>query len=158
MSNGINKVILIGNLGAEPELHALPSGDAVANLSLATNERWTDRNTGELRDRTEWHRVALFGRVAEVAGEYLHKGSRVYIEGKLRTRKWQAQDGQQRYTTEVIVDARGSLQMMDSRATQAVAEPEPPKPAPKVTKPRKTRKPKVQPEPAMAEAEEEIPF
>jgi len=156
MSNGINKVILIGNLGSEPELNTLPSGDAVANLSLATNERWTDRSTGELRDRTEWHRVALFGKVAEVAGSYLHKGSRVYIEGKLRTRKWQAQDGQQRYTTEVIVDARGSMQMLDTR--QAVAEPEPPKPAPKVSKPRKTRKPKAQPEPAMAEAEEEIPF
>ena len=156
MSNGINKVILIGNLGSEPELNTLPSGDAVANLSLATNERWTDRSSGELRDRTEWHRVALFGKVAEVAGSYLHKGSRVYIEGKLRTRKWQAQDGQQRYTTEVIVDARGSMQMLDTR--QAVAEPEPPKPAPKVSKPRKTRKPKAQPEPAMAEAEEEIPF
>ena len=158
MSNGINKVILIGNLGSEPELNTLPSGDAVANLSLATNERWTDRSTGELRDRTEWHRVALFGKVAEVAGSYLHKGSRVYIEGKLRTRKWQAQDGQQRYTTEVIVDARGSMQMLDTR--QAVAEPEPPKPAPKVSKPRKTRKPKAapQPEPAMAEDDGEIPF
>lgn len=155
MSNGINKVILIGNLGSEPELNTLPSGDAVANISLATNERWTDRNTGELRERVEWHRVALFGRVAEVAGDYLHKGSRVYIEGKLRTRKWQAQDGQQRSTTEIVVDARGSMQMMDSRPQ--VAEPEPPKPA-KVSKPRKARKPKAEPEPALAEGEEEIPF
>ena len=156
MSNGINKVILIGNLGSEPELHALPSGDHVANISLATNESWTDRNTGEKHERVEWHRVALFGRVAEVAADYLHKGSRVYIEGKLRTRKWQSQDGSDRYTTEIIVDARGSMQMMDSRAQ--VAEPEVPKPAPKAAKPRKTRKPKVQPEPSLVEADDEIPF
>jgi single-strand DNA-binding protein len=153
MSNGINKAILIGNLGADPDVRTLPSGDAVANLSLATSESWTDRNTGELIERTEWHRIALFGKVAEIAGEYLHKGSRVYVEGKLRTRKWTTAEGHERYTTEVIVDARGSMQMLDGRAVQEPApapKPEPPKPA------RKARKPKAQPEPAMAE--DDIPF
>ena len=116
MSHGINKAILIGNLGADPDVRTLPSGDAVANISLATSESWTDRNTGELHERTDWHRIALFGKVAEIAGEYLHKGSRIYVEGKLRTRKWQGQDGQDRYTTEVVVDMNGTMQMLDSRS------------------------------------------
>ena len=155
MSNGINKAILIGNLGADPEVRTLPSGDAVANISLATSESWTDRNTGELHERTDWHRIALFGKVAEIAGEYLHKGSRIYVEGKLRTRKWMTAEGHERYTTEVIVDARGSMQMLDGRAVQEPApapKPEPPKPA------RKTRKPRAKPEPALTEGEDDIPF
>jgi single-strand DNA-binding protein len=109
---GINKVILIGNLGADPEVRYLPSGSAVANIRVATSETWKDRNTGDPQERTEWHRVALFGKLGELAGQYLRKGSKVYIEGKLRTRKWQGQDGQDRYTTEIIAD---QMQFLDSR-------------------------------------------
>jgi len=115
MARGINKVILIGNLGADPEVRYTPSGDAVANVSLATSESWKDRNTGELQERTEWHRVVFFGKLAEIVKQYLRKGSKVYVEGKLRTRKWQGQDGQDRYTTEVVVDFNGTMQMLDSR-------------------------------------------
>jgi len=112
---GINKVILIGNLGVDPEVRYLPSGNAVANLRIATSESWKDKTTGEPQERTEWHRVALFGKLAEIAGQYLRKGSKVYIEGKLRTRKWQDQNGQDRYTTEIVVDINGAMQMLDSR-------------------------------------------
>jgi len=115
MARGINKVILIGNLGADPEVRYMPSGDAVANVSLATSESWKDRNTGEPQERTEWHRVVFFGKLAEIVKQYLRKGSKVYVEGKLRTRKWQGQDGQDRYTTEVMVDFNGTMQMLDSR-------------------------------------------
>ncbi len=101
-SRGVNKVILIGNLGADPEIRYMPSGSAVANLRIATTESWKDQQSGQRQERTEWHRVALFGRLAEIAGEYLRKGSQVYIEGSLRTRKWQGQDGQDRYTTEIV--------------------------------------------------------
>lgn len=112
MARGVNKVILIGNLGADPELKYMPSGDAVTTLSIATSESWKDRQTGEQQERTEWHRVSLFGRLAEIAGEYLRKGSKVYIEGSLRTRKWQDANGQDRYTTEI----RGNeLQMLDAK-------------------------------------------
>ncbi|AHF03422.1 single-stranded DNA-binding protein [Marichromatium purpuratum 984] len=110
---GINKVILVGNLGANPEIRHMPSGDAVANLRIATSESWRDRATGETRERTEWHNVAIFGKVAEVAKQYLRKGSKVYIEGRLRTRKFQGKDGQDRYTTEVVVDISGTMQMLD---------------------------------------------
>lgn len=113
---GINKVILIGNLGADPDIRYFPSGDALVNLSLATSESWRDRNTGEPQERTEWHRVVIRGKLAEVAKQYLHKGSKIYIEGSLRTRKWQGQDGQDRYTTEVVVAGLGgTMQMLDSR-------------------------------------------
>lgn len=112
----VNKVILIGNLGADPEVRYMPNGNAVANLRIATSESWRDKATGEQHERTEWHRVALFGKLGEIAGQYLRKGSKVYIEGKLRTRKWQGQDGQDRYSTEVVVDVNGSMQMLDSRA------------------------------------------
>lgn len=118
MSRGINKAILIGYLGAEPEVRTLPSGDSVANLRLATNESWKDRETGEIKERTEWHSVVLFGKLADVAKTYLHKGSRIYVEGKLRTRKWQAQDGQDRYSTEVVIDINGTMQMLDGRPTE----------------------------------------
>ncbi len=112
MARGINKVILIGNLGADPETRAMPSGTTVANLRVATSESWRDKQTGEQQERTEWHRVALFGRLAEVAGEYLRKGSQVYIEGSLRTRKWQDKQGNERYSTEIIGN---DLQMLGSR-------------------------------------------
>ena len=112
---GVNKVILIGNLGADPEVRYMPSGDAVANIRIATSESWKDRNTGEKQERTEWHNVVIFGKLAEIVKQYLRKGSKVYVEGKLRTRKYQAQDGSDRYSTEVVVDMNGTMQMLDSR-------------------------------------------
>lgn len=114
-SKGVNKVILVGNLGQDPEIRYQPSGGAVANLSIATSESWRDKQTGENKEQTEWHRVVLFGKLAEVAGEYLRKGSQVYIEGKLRTRKWQAQDGSEKYTTEIVVNVGGTLQMLGGK-------------------------------------------
>lgn len=112
MARGVNKVILIGNLGADPETRAMPSGTTVANLRVATSESWRDKQTGEQQERTEWHRVALFGRLAEVAGEYLRKGSQVYIEGSLRTRKWQDKQGNERYSTEIVGN---DMQMLGGR-------------------------------------------
>ncbi len=111
-SRGINKVILVGNLGNDPEIRYTPNGGAIANLSIATSEQWKDRNTGEPKEKTEWHRVVIFGKLAEIAGEYLRKGSQVYLEGKLQTRKWQDQSGQDRYSTEVVVDINGVMQML----------------------------------------------
>lgn len=111
-SRGVNKVILIGNLGADPEVRYMPSGGAVATLRLATSETWKDKQTGQQQERTEWHRVTLYQRLGEIAGEYLRKGSKVYIEGSLRTRKWQGQDGQDRYSTEIVAS---EMQMLDSR-------------------------------------------
>jgi single-strand DNA-binding protein len=120
MARGINKVILIGNLGADPETRAMPSGTTVANLRVATSESWRDKQTGEQQERTEWHRVALFGRLAEIAGEYLRKGSQVYIEGSLRTRKWQDKQGNERYSTEVVGN---DLQMLGGRSGAAAGAP-----------------------------------
>jgi single-strand DNA-binding protein len=114
-SRGVNKVILIGNLGNEPDVRYTQSGDAMANISIATSESWKDKNSGELHERTEWHRVVFFGKLAEIVKQYLHKGSKVYVEGQLRTRKWQDKDGQDRYTTEVYVGVGGTMQMLDSR-------------------------------------------
>lgn len=115
-SRGINKVILIGNLGQDPEVRYMPSGGTVTNITLATSETWKDKQTGEQKERTEWHRVVFMGKLAEVAGEYLKKGSQVYVEGKLQTRKWQDQSGQERYTTEVLVDSfNGVMQMLGGR-------------------------------------------
>jgi single-strand DNA-binding protein len=111
MARGVNKVIVVGNLGQDPDNRYMPSGAAVTNLRIATNESWKDKQTGEQKDRTEWHSVAMFGRLAEIAAEYLRKGSQVYIEGKLRTRKWQDKDGNDRYTTEIIAD---EMQMLGS--------------------------------------------
>lgn len=108
----VNKVILVGNLGADPEVRYLPSGDAIANIRLATTDRYKDKASGEMKESTEWHRVAFFGRLAEIVSEYLKKGSSVYIEGRLRTRKWQGQDGQDRYSTEIIAD---QMQMLGGR-------------------------------------------
>lgn len=111
-SRGINKVILVGNLGNDPEHRVLPSGGAVTNISIATSETWKDKNTGQQQERTEWHRIVFFNRLAEIAAEYLRKGSKVYVEGSLRTRKWQDQSGQDRYTTEIVGN---EMQMLDSR-------------------------------------------
>ncbi len=116
MSRGVNKVILIGNLGNEPDVRYMQSGDAVANVSIATSESWKDKNTGETQERTEWHRVVFFGKLAEIVKQYLHKGSKIYVEGQLRTKKWQDKEGHDRYTTEVIVGVGGTMQMLDSRS------------------------------------------
>lgn len=112
MARGINKVILVGNLGRDPEIRYTANGGAVANITLATTEQWRDKQTGQTQERTEWHRVVLFGRLGEIAGEYLKKGSQVYIEGKLQTRKWQDQSGQDRYTTEIVAS---DMQMLGGR-------------------------------------------
>jgi single-strand DNA-binding protein len=112
MARGVNKVIIVGNLGGDPDTKYMPSGSAVTNLTVATNESWKDKQTGEQKDRTEWHKVAMFGRLAEIAAEYLRKGSQVYIEGKLRTRKWTDKQGNDRYTTEIIAD---EMQMLGGR-------------------------------------------
>jgi single-strand DNA-binding protein len=121
-TRGVNKVILVGNLGGDPEIRYMPNGGAVANITIATSESWRDKATGEPREKTEWHRVALFGKLAEVAGEYLRKGSQVYIEGQLQTRKWQDQSGQDRYTTEIVVQGyNGIMQMLGGRAQGGAA-------------------------------------
>jgi len=112
MARGVNKVILVGNLGKDPETRYMPSGSAVTNLTLATSESWKDKQSGEAQERTEWHKIAMFGRLAEIAAEYLRKGSQVYIEGKLRTRKWQDKEGKDRYTTEIVAD---EMQMLGSK-------------------------------------------
>jgi len=139
--SGINKVILIGNLGAKPEVKFASNGNAIANLSVATSESWTDKNTGEKQEKTEWHRVSLFGKLAEIAGKYLDKGSKVYIEGKLQTRKWQDKSGKDRYTTEIVVSGfNGVLQMLDSREDMGGGAPTP------------------QPTPPPTDFEDEIPF
>lgn len=113
-SRGVNKVILVGNLGNDPETRYMPSGGAVTNITVATSETWKDKQTGQPQERTEWHRVVFFNRLAEIAGEYLRKGSKVYLEGSLRTRKWQDNSGQDRYTTEIVA---GEMQMLDSRGS-----------------------------------------
>ncbi|MEW7867524.1 single-stranded DNA-binding protein [Aeromonas diversa] len=130
-SRGINKVILIGHLGQDPEVRHMPSGGAVTNITLATSETWRDKQTGEQRERTEWHRVVFMGNLAEVVGEYLRKGSQVYVEGKLQTRKWQDQSGQDRYTTEVLVDSfTGVMQMLGGRPQQGGTQQSAPAPQP----------------------------
>jgi len=136
-SRGINKVILVGNLGNDPEHRVLPSGGGVTNISLATSESWKDKTSGEQKERTEWHRVVFFNRLSEIAAEYLRKGSKVYVEGALRTRKWQDQSGQDRYTTEIV---GAEMQMLDSRgATQDgggyQSAPAPSSPAPAAANP-----------------------
>ena len=127
MARGVNKVIIIGNLGNDPEQKAMPNGNAVTNITVATSESWKDKQTGQQQERTEWHRVVFFNRLAEIAGQYLSKGSKVYLEGSLRTRKWQDQNGNDRYTTEIVAN---EMQMLDSResggqyqATQQQAAP-----------------------------------
>lgn len=115
MARGVNKVILIGNLGQDPDTRFTPNGNAICNFNLATDESYKDKNTQQMVPKTEWHRIAMFGKLAEIAGQYLKKGSKVYIEGKLQTRKWQNKEGQDVYTTEVVVDIKGQMQMLDSK-------------------------------------------
>jgi single-strand DNA-binding protein len=112
MARGVNKVIIVGNIGGDPDVRYMPNGNAVTNATIATSETWKDKQTGQNQERTEWHRVVFFNRLGEIAGEYLRKGSKVYVEGSLRTRKWQGQDGQDRYTTEIVAS---EMQMLDSR-------------------------------------------
>ena len=114
MARGVNKVILIGNVGGDPEVRYMPNGNAVANVTLATSDSWKDKQTGQQQERTEWHRVVFFGRLAEIVGEYVRKGSKIYIEGRLQTREWE-KDGVKRYTTEIVVDIGGQMQLLDSR-------------------------------------------
>ena len=118
MARGINKVILVGNLGKDPEVRYMANGQAVANVTIATSESWKDKNTGEQQEKTEWHRVVFWRRLAEIAGEYLKKGSKIYVEGKLQTRKWQDNQGQDRYTTEIVAN---EMQMLDSRGAGAAS-------------------------------------
>ena len=140
---GINKVIIVGHLGNDPELRTMPNGDAVANISVATSESWNDKNTGERREVTEWHRIVFYRRQAEVCGEYLKKGSQVYVEGRLRTRKWQDQNGQDRYTTEIQGDV---MQMLGNRPQNANNEQTPPS------------RPVQQEQPPMDNFDDDIPF
>lgn len=121
MARGVNKVILVGTCGQDPEVRYLPNGNAVTNLSLATSEQWTDKQSGQKVEKTEWHRVSLFGKVAEIAGEYLRKGSQVYIEGKLQTREWE-KDGIKRYTTEIVVDMQGTMQLLGGKPADSTQQ------------------------------------
>lgn len=147
MSRGINKVILIGNLGDDPEVRYMPSGDAVANITLATNESWRDKASGEQKTRTEWHRVSIFGKIAEIAGQYLKKGSKIYVEGKLQTREWE-KDGVKRYTTEIIVGMGGTMQMLDGRDDGGGAQQ---------SAPSQSRNNNSQPRQAQAQAQQSTP-
>jgi single-strand DNA-binding protein len=156
--SSLNKVQLIGNLGADPEVKTLPDGTALTNLRIATSERWRDKTTGDTQERTEWHRVSLFGKLAEIAGQYLAKGSKVYLEGQLRTRKWQAQDGTDRYSTEIVLSGpRAAMTMLDPRTRDTTTSATP------------YRQPKTQaelaasaaaqaPAPAAADFDDDIPF
>jgi len=150
-NSGVNKVILIGRLGDDPTVRYMPNGGAVANITLATSESWRDKQTGENKEITEWHRVVLFGKLAEVAGEYLRKGSQVYIEGQLRTRKWQDQGGQERYTTEVLVNVGGVMQMLGGK------QESPGKPQPQPQQQRNNR-PAPQQQPQSQQANNEPPM
>ena len=155
MARSVNKVTLIGNIGNDPDIKALPSGSQVANLSIATTDSWRDKNSGEMQERTEWHRVVFFDKLAEICGQYLKKGSRIYIEGNLRTRQWE-QDGQKRYTTEIVgremmmLDGRG-----DSESSSMVGST--PRPQQLTPQPQSAPKPVSQPMPP-ANIDDEIPF
>lgn len=123
---GVNKVIILGNLGKDPEVRFMPNGGAVANLTLATSESWKDKHSGEQKEKTEWHRVVMFGKIAEIAGEYLTKGSKIYIEGALQTRKWTNQQGQDQYTTEIVVQGfNGVMQMLDGKPAETPTKQQP---------------------------------
>jgi len=148
-SRGVNKVILIGNLGQDPEVRYMPNGGAVCNITVATSETWKDKNTGENQEKTEWHRVVMFRRLAEIAGEYLKKGSKVYLEGRLQTRKWE-KNGQDHYTTEIVAD---QMQMLDSRGGSAEFAPS----QQRSSAPQSQQKPQSAP-PADNGFEDDIPF
>lgn len=147
----VNKVIVVGNLGKDPETRFMPDGKAVCNFSVATTDKWKDKATGESKEATEWHRISSFGRLAEICGEYLKKGSQVYVEGKLRTRKWQDKEGQDRYSTEIIADA---MQMLGSRSGMGGGEPRETREAPAGGESRPAKKPAGQ----FQDMDDDIPF
>ncbi|MCU0805001.1 MAG: single-stranded DNA-binding protein [Burkholderiales bacterium] len=150
----VNKVILVGNLGRDPETRAMPSGDSIANIRIATTDRWKDKASGEMKEATEWHSVVFFGRLAEIASQYLRKGSQVYVEGRLRTRKWQDKEGQDRYTTEIVAD---QMQMLGSRsggAGESVARESEPGSSYSAARPAGAKKPAS----ALSEMDDDIPF
>lgn len=164
-SRGVNKVILVGNIGQDPETRYTPSGSAITRISVATSETWKDKQSGQAQERTEWHRVVFFNRLAEIAGEYLRKGSKVYIEGSLRTNKWQDQQGQDRYTTEVIAN---EMQMLDARGSEqggsfggpdnyGSAPSRPAAPQPQAA-PSAQSRPQAAPEPSFDNFDDDIPF
>lgn len=148
---GINKVIIVGYLGNEPEMRSMPNGEAVANISVATSESWTDKNSGERREVTEWHRIVIYRKLAEIAAQYLHKGSQVYVEGRLKTRKWQDNNGQDRYSTEIQCD---NFQMLGGR-NQDAAQNQPPK---QQDKQQKAQSKTQQSEPPVDAFDDNIPF
>ena len=154
MARGINKVILVGNVGVDPEVRYMPNGNAVATISVATSETWKDKQTGEKQERTEWHRVVCFNRLGEIVGEYIRKGTKLYVEGSLKTRKWQDQQGQDRYTTEIIAS---DIQMLDSKNSGGYQE------APTASAPKQHNSPANNPpsnssQDAFAELDDDIPF
>ncbi|NIR28964.1 MAG: single-stranded DNA-binding protein [Gammaproteobacteria bacterium] len=155
MARGINKVILIGNLGADPDTRYMPSGAAVTNVRIATTDSWRDKQSGEQQERTEWHRIVFFGRLAEIAAEYLRKGSQVYVEGRLQTRKWQDREGQDRYTTEIVAN---EMQMLGSRGGGATAPAEEPSDADWDQGGSGTRGSKPKSKEAVDEFDDDIPF
>jgi single-strand DNA-binding protein len=163
MARGVNKVILVGTCGQDPETRYLPNGNAVTNLSLATSEQWTDKQTGQKVEKTEWHRVSLFGKVAEIAGEYLRKGSQCYIEGKLQTREWE-KDGIKRYTTEIVVDMQGTLQLLGGRPDNTGGDSAPrqqrpaPQREPQQSAPRPAPQQAAQPAADFDSFDDDIPF
>jgi single-strand DNA-binding protein len=147
---GVNKVIIVGSLGQDPEVKYMPSGGAVTNISVATSEAWKDKNTGQKNEKTEWHKIVLFNNLGEIAGEYLKKGSKVYIEGSLRTRKWQAQDGTDRYTTEIVA---GEMQMLDGKQESSSPQRDKPKSMPTSQQPNQQA-----PTAGFDDFEDDIPF
>ncbi|MCF6783840.1 single-stranded DNA-binding protein [Stutzerimonas stutzeri] len=164
MARGVNKVILIGNVGGDPETRYMPNGNAVTNITLATTDSWKDKQTGQLQERTEWHRVVLFGKVAEIAGEYLRKGSQCYIEGRLQTREWE-KDGVKRYTTEIVVDMGGTMQLLGGRGGSSDDSPRQSQPRPQREPQQAARPQQSQPKPAAQQPapdydsfDDDIPF
>jgi single-strand DNA-binding protein len=165
MARGVNKVILIGNVGGDPETRYLPNGNAVTNITLATTDSWKDKQTGQQQERTEWHRVVFFGKLAEIAGEYLRKGSQCYVEGRLQTREWE-KDGVKRYTTEIVVDMNGTLQLLGGRGGNAegggdyAQRPARPQREPQQAAPRPAAQPAAQQQPApdYDSFDDDIPF
>lgn len=161
MARGVNKVILIGNVGGDPETRYMPNGNAVTNITLATTDSWKDKQTGQQQERTEWHRVVLFGKVAEIAGEYLKKGSQCYIEGRLQTREWE-KDGVKRYTTEVVVDMGGTMQLLGGRGerNESQGESREPRPQQQQSRPSQSNRPAPaqQPSPDYDSFDDDIPF
>lgn len=149
---GVNKVIIVGNLGNDPEVRTMPNGEQVANISVATSESWTDKNTGEKRENTEWHRIVFYRRQAEICGQYLKKGSKVYVEGRLKTRKWQDQNGQDRYTTEIQGDVLQMLSSQSDSQPQAGGKPQ------HSAKPQKQPPQEIYSQEEQADFDDEIPF